>query len=224
MSLIKNPFDVPFERLPETLPVFPLDSAIILPGGQIPLHIFEQRYLHMVQDTLAANDRLMGVCMPKESLPHGKKRALHDIGCAGRITSFEETSDGRFLITLTGYCRFKVKQEIPCMRGYRKFEVDWKPFQSDLSISAHTAVNHSVFIDKLKEYAQLMQIDMDWRVLSETPIFSVVTFFSMSLPFSNTQKQQLLEAEDTYNRMVLLTNMIDQEILKHRPLIEPSDE
>lgn len=209
--MLKNPFDVSFQHLPNTLAIFPIDNLILFPGGQTPLHVFEPKYINLIQDTLAVKDRLMGLCMPKNSYIN-KEKLLHPVGCAGRVTSFEETPDGRFIITVTGYCRFRIKDEITSMRGYRKFSVDWDEFQSDLNILPNPEIERELLIDKLKEYSKILQIEMDWSVLTQMPSFNIVTFFAMTLPLSSESKQKLLETITIEDRTSLLIDIIEQEI------------
>jgi hypothetical protein len=210
--LIKNPFDTPFDNLPDTLPVFPMENMLILPGGQVPLHIFEQRYINLVQDALASRDRLMGLAMQKESPLLSKKSTLNSIGCAARITSFEETPDGRFIITLTGYCRFAIKKEISSMRGYQRFSVNWGDFRNDISIQPNPDIDRQKLISLLQEYSRALHIDMDWSSLSETPNFNLVTFFAMTLPFKHSDKYPLLEALTVEERADVLISTIQSEI------------
>ena len=202
----KNPFEVSYDRLPEALSVLPLDAILLLPGGQIPLQVFEPRYINMVQDALATPERVIGVILPKD------KNSLYTIGCAGRITSFEETADGRFLITLTGYCRFKTINELSTMRGYRLFSVDWSLYKNDLVIDSNPDIHRDELVKLIQKYSQQLGIHMDWEVLSITPNFNVITFFSMSLPFKHSNKQPLLEAHTLEDRGEVLMAMIKDEI------------
>jgi Lon protease-like protein len=219
--MLKNPFDISFEALPDSLPIFPLRDVLLLPGGQIPLNVFEPRYLNMVQDALSAKDRLIGVVSPKDPPQSGdKKIALSSVGCAGRITSFEEKADGRFMITLTGYCRFHVKKEITTMRGYRRFNTDWTEFERDLTIDIAAGIDKDRLVQLLESYAELAGIEMDWGLLSRMPSFNIVTFFSMTLPLSQPEKQQLLATPTITERAELLMEMIQEQVLemkrKHR--------
>lgn len=209
--MLKNPFDTAFGALPETLPVFPLADVLLLPGGQVPLNVFEGRYVNMVQDALAARDRLIGLVLPDgEGQPvTGAKRSLSKVGCAGRVTSFEETADGRFLIVLTGYCRFRLVEEVPTMRSYRRFSVGWEPYEQDLSIDLNPDIDRDKLIKLLKDYAQISDIEMDWKLLVGTPNFNIVTFFSMNLPFESRDKQLLIEAQTIEDRAEVLIALIE---------------
>lgn len=116
--------------LPDTLPVFPLPGALLLPRARLPLHIFEPRYIAMLEDCMKTSQRLIGMVQPRE-LPNGEKR-LSAIGCAGRLTGFSETEDGRYMITLSGICRFRLRDEVQGFAPYRRCMVDWAPFSRDL--------------------------------------------------------------------------------------------
>lgn len=213
MNVFKNPFDIGFNRLPDSLPIFPHEGALLLPGGQVPLHMFEPRYLNMVQDALAAQDRLIGMVLPDLTKPKigSNKRPLYEVGCAGRITSFEETSDGRFLIMATGYCRFRLGDEVPTMRGYRRVSAKWDEFEEDLTIDPHVDIDRDKLIDALQAYAELASIEMDWSSVARVPNFNLITFFAMSLFFENEQKQQLIEAKDLVERADVLLSLISSE-------------
>lgn len=207
---MKNFFDIPHASLPNTIPVFPLPGMLLLPGGQVSLNIFEMRYLNMVQDALAAKDRLIGLILPKQDTStKEQKRPLNTVGCAGRITSFEETLDGRFLITVTGYSRFSLEDELPTVRGYRRFSTYWKPYKDDLNIEVHPDIDRERLISVLKNFAEHSDIHMDWQILENMPSFNLITFFSMSLPFDDIQKQTLLEAKTLANRADLLIEMVE---------------
>ena len=211
--MFKSPFELSFAQLPETIPVFPLDTVLLLPGGQVPLNIFELRYVQMTQDALASRDRMIGMVLPKQTPSStSRKTNLYSVGCAGRITSFEETADGRFLVTLTGYCRFAIKQEIETIRGYRRMAVDWSDYEKDLTIQPNSEINRSLLLDKLKRYMGILSIDMDWGSVAQTPNFNLVTFFSMSLPFQLEQKQSLLECVSVEERADLLVTLIETEL------------
>lgn len=192
-------------RLTETLPVFPIKDIIILPGGQIPIHIYEKKYINMVQDALASHDRLIGVVLQKNNI-------LNKIGCATRITAFEETIDGSFLITLTGYIRFRLIEEIKTMRGYMRYMVGWQNFEKDLLIDPNPKIDREKLVNLLREYMSILKIKMDWSILSRTPNFNLITFFAMSLPFKNTSQQDLMEAASLEDRAGVLINMIESEI------------
>ena len=134
-----NPFDPTFDQLPEIVPIFPLTGVLLLPRGKLPLNVFEPRYLAMTEDALSGN-RMIGIIQPSDPLSRASVPPVYPIGCAGRITSFSETDDGRYLITLTGVCRFETVRELPIVRGYRRVDVSWERFAADLEERATSAM------------------------------------------------------------------------------------
>ena len=158
-------FSTQFSDLPATLPVFPLGGVLLLPFGRLPLNIFETRYLIMTDDALGA-DRLIGVIQPTESdAGLQTKPSLYKTGCAGRITAFSETDDGRYLVTLLGICRFDIDQEIDSMRGYRRIMPDWQPYESDISPPGKLDFNKKRLIQALKDY-----FEKKWSIHSSRPL------------------------------------------------------
>jgi Lon protease-like protein len=193
--------------LPQVIPVFPLDGALLLPHGQLPLNIFEPRYLNMVDDAMAG-DRIIGMV---QTLPGGEpeRPALAQIGCAGRITSFAETQDGRYLITLTGVCRFRIGPELPTQTPYRQLRADFERYQNDLQpTGAASTANRPVLLDALKCYLGHRGLDIDWRMAGEAPMESLVSSLAMALPFDIPEKQALLEAETLEAREAALIALL----------------
>lgn len=179
--------------LPRVIPVFPLDGALLLPHGQLPLIIFEPRYLNMVDDAMSG-ERMIGMIQPR---PGGDRERpnLAEIGCLGRITSFAETSDGRYLITLTGLCRFKVRQEQPMRGPYRMVEADFAPFAEDLRpIRDDDGFDRMRFLRVLKAFLERHSLDIDWDTAKTAPGEALVNSLSMLLPFDAAEQQALLEA------------------------------
>ena len=218
---MRHPLAMTADMLPQSLPIFPLNEGVLLPGGQLPLTLFEPRYLHIAQDALAARDRLIGLVLPvlsqsKQSPLSKDKQPTHLIGCAGRITAFEETPDGKLLVTLTGYSRFKIKKDIPTLRGYQRAEVSWEGFEKDPDIDPNPEIERAELIESIREYSQIAAIEMDWQALEHAPNFTLVTFFAMSLPFSNDDKQKLLEAQGVKERAILLDALLHRAIERHR--------
>ena len=196
-------------KFPDSLPILPVRDNLLLSGGQITQKLIEPRYINMVQDSLASKDRMIGVCIVNNKKSFSKDM-FYDIGCAGKITKFEEMVDGSFFVVLTGYCRFKLVGEIGTMRQYRRFEVDFSDYEDDLLVNPHTDVNKLELIELIKKYAQKNSISMDWDVLPDTPAFNIITFFSMHLPFEDSQKQLLLEAKTVEERGGRLAELIKQ--------------
>lgn len=198
--------------LPKTLPVFPLSGVLLVPGGRLPLNIFEPRYLAMTEDALAAPDRLIGMIQPTEPEQPGRPPALFSVGCAGRITSFSETDDGRYLITLTGLCRFSVFEEVATMRGYRRVVPDFARWQADLEPTDENGaagIDRARLLGALKHYFAASQISADWDAIGETPDSRLVTMLAMFCPFSPQEKQALLECETPADRGATLVALLE---------------
>ena len=192
--------------LPQVIPVFPLAGAIVLPRGQLPLNIFEPRYLNMVDDAMAG-DRIIGMIQPAggpASLP-----SLSPVGCAGRITSFAETSDGRYLITLTGICRFRVSTELPSQSPYRQVRAQFAPFERDLTaMTDEAAFDRHQFLDALRLYLDHRGLEVDWDTAEGAPMEALVNSLAMALPFEAAEKQALLEAAALDDRARALTALL----------------
>lgn len=197
------------QHLPESLPILPIRDGLLLSGGQITQKVFEPRYINMVQDSLAATDRLIGVCIINNDSKFQSKDKFYNIGCAGRITSFKEMVDGSFTVVLTGYCRFVLGEEIPTMRKYRRFAVDCADYAHDLRIDANPAIDKDNLIKQIRKHAEAKSISMDWAVVNNTPAFNIITFFSMHLPFSDEERQQLLEAVTVEDRAEVLLSLLN---------------
>ena len=208
-----SPFDPSFDELPATLPVFPLPGVLLLPRGKLPLNIFEPRYLNMTRDALAT-DRLIGMIQPKpaEGGHDAGARCLYRIGCAGRITQFTETDDGRFLVTLTGVCRFSVDEEIASMRGYRRVIADWGPFSRDLSSEGEADLDRGLLVSRLKQYFDTQGITADWNVIEQTPDHRLVTTLAMVCPFESSEKQALLECDSLKARASMMLALLDMAV------------
>ncbi|MFJ6025476.1 LON peptidase substrate-binding domain-containing protein [Brevundimonas sp. NPDC092305] len=193
--------------LPQVIPVFPLPGAILLPRGQLPLNIFEPRYLNMIDDAMAG-DRIIGMIQPSGG-PSGLPR-LSPIGCAGRITAFAETSDGRYLITLTGCARFRIKAELPSQTPYRQVRAEFAPFESDLTAprSQDEGLDREGLFDALRAYLETRGLDLDWDTAEGAPPEALVNSLSMALPFEPAEKQALLEAPDLDARAAVLTALM----------------
>lgn len=200
-------------HLPQTLPVFPLEGVLLLPRGGLPLNIFEPRYLAMVDDALRT-DRLIGMIQPDKNANDTNGPALRNVGCAGRITAFQETSDGRYLITLTGIARFEVDDELSSHRGYRRVRPIWERFKEcDLSTKApELGVNREKLMDLLKTYFEKNDMSCEWQVLSATPEEHLITALSMICPFTSNEKQALLEQKCEKERATLFIEILEMAI------------
>ena len=198
--------------LPTNLPIFPLTGVLLLPRGRLPLNIFEPRYLAMTRDALAG-DRLIGMVQPSNPGASGDNPPVYPMGCAGRITSFAETEDERFLITLTGTCRFRIRDELPLLEGYRRIVPEWSGFARDLDSEGEPAFDRERLMRGLKGYFQQHQISADWDAINSVPGERLVTSVAMVCPFEPSEKQALLEASDLNERARLLTAMVEMALM-----------
>jgi hypothetical protein len=200
-------------KLPAILPIFPLTGVLLLPRGKLPLNIFEPRYLAMTRDAIAG-DRLIGMVQPSDpnQSPMGNP-PVYPIGCAGRITSFSETDDGRYLITLTGTCRFRAREELPLQDGYRRVAPDWSEFAGDLDAAAEADFDRERLFRGLKAYFDRHKISADWDAVGAAPGEFLVTSIAMNCPFAPGEKQALLEASGLDERARLLTAIIEMAAL-----------
>lgn len=196
-------------ELPETIPIFPLPGALLLPRSRLPLHIFEPRYLQMLDDALKTQTRLIGMIQPNE-IPGRDGNGLHSIGCAGRITQFSETEDGRYLITLGGVSRFRVIREVEGFTPYRRCDVTWNGFDSDLgSEEKDPEFVRPVFLELLERYFDARELSADWDTLQEADDELLVNSLSMMLDFDPEDKQALLEAPSLSTRRETLVTLLE---------------
>jgi Lon protease-like protein len=195
--------------LPDTIPVFPLPGALLLPRGRLPLHIFEPRYLAMIEDCLKTKHRLIGMIQPREVPGTGEKR-LNAIGCAGRLTGFSETEDGRYMITLAGISRFRVREEVQGFTPYRRCSVDWAGFGRDLGpVEEDPGFDREHFLSLLGRYFAAQNLSTDWGSLKEAETELLINSLSMLCPFSTEDKQALLEAPSLTTRRETLVTLIE---------------
>src|SRR5499427_8672387 len=200
--------------LPDILPIFPLTGVLLLPRGRLPLNIFEPRYLTMTKDALGG-ERLIGMVQPSEAqILDNRGRgplnpAVYPIGCAGRITSFTEADDGRYMITLTGVSRFRILEEFPILSGYRRVKPDWRPFARDLDTPSGTDFDRNRFIRGLKAFFDQRQISADWEAIEKAAGEHLINSIAMLCPFAPSEKQALLEAPDLNERARLLIALVE---------------
>jgi len=193
-------------ELPQVIPVFPLPGSILLARGQLPLNIFEPRYLNMVDDAMSG-DRIIGLIQPVGSA--GEKPPLTRVGCAAKVTSFAETSDGRYLITLTGLCRFSVRNELQVKTPYRQVRADYGDFEADLTPpEALTDFDRNRFLEALRPYLSHRGLHVDWSVADVAPPEALINSLAMALPFDPREKQALLEADTLTARASALTALL----------------
>ncbi len=196
---------IKLKSLPETIPVFPLPGALLLPRSRLPLHLFEPRYLQMLDDVLKTDNRLIGMIQP-----YGAAGKLHSIGCAGRVTSFSETEDGRYMITMSGASRFRILSEVDAGSPYRQCRVSWDGFARDLgSAETDPKFERSAFMHTLNRYFEDENLSTDWDSLQDTGDELLINSLSMLCPFEPEDKQALLEAPCLTTRRETLTTLIE---------------
>jgi len=211
----RSTFIPDLQDLPGTIPVFPLNGALLLPGGRLPLNIFEPRYLNMVSDVLTSSSRLMGMIQTNARVAEGTTGPqLYSTGCVGRLSSFEETTDGRFLISLDGVIRFHVADEIDMKDGYRRLNVDYSAFTDDLLVQ-DVAINRDSLLKALRGFFDLKGFTADWEAIKSCESEKLVTTLSMICPLENADKQALLEARTTADRAEILTTMLEMQVSGH---------
>ena len=193
-----------FADLPGLLPVFPLTGVLLLPRAALPLNVFEPRYLEMIDDALKSN-RLVGIIQPVESEDTVLRPKLSQVGCAGKIISWRETEDNRYLITMAGLCRFKVKEEISALSAYRQVACDFAPFAGDLAQGGEQDdFPRERLLSALKDYLFRRDMKADWKSVMTAPAESLVNALAMMCPFEPAEKQALLEAPSWQERVSTL--------------------
>jgi Lon protease-like protein len=209
-AVYKGPQDCP-----ELIPVFPLPGALLLPRGQMPLNIFEPRYVAMVDDALRT-DRVIGMIQP-DADPDAESSApkLYQVGCAGRITQLAETGDGRYLITLIGIARFKVLEEVATSTLYRQCRVSFKPYCADFQARAgEEAVDRARVIKALRDFVSANEVKVDWRGIDKAPNEALVNALCMMSPYGPREKQAMLEAPDLKSRAEVLVAVTEIELAR----------
>ena len=199
-------------KLPEIIPVFPLSNFIFFPKTTVPLNIFEKRYLEMIDDAMKG-DRIIGMIQPKES--NQNLPLLYDIGCAGKITSFNETNDRRYLIVITGISRFKINQEIKTENLYRKCKVDYSNFKSDLGDTKEEIKfsDLELIFKNLKSLFDKQGYLINWKELEKQSLDETINTLSMASPFSLEEKQILLETTNLDERKKKLEEILNTYVL-----------
>lgn len=195
------------EDLPQVIPVFPLDGALLLPHASRPLNIFEPRYLNMLDDAMAA-EKIIGLVQTAggaRERPH-----LAHIGCAGRITSFSETQDGRYVIVLTGVARFRLQDELSAATPYRQARVDFGPFAEDLKPLPETSgAQRGRLLEALKRYLEHRGLRIDWSAVEDAGVETLVNSLAMALPFTVGELQALLESPSLDDRRETLIALLE---------------
>ncbi len=199
------------DDLPEAIPLFPLSGALLLPRGVLPLNIFEPHYLNMVSDAMA-NERVIGMIQPL-SPKNDDKPNLYRTGCMGRITAFNETEDDRFLIMLTGICRFDVVRELPEENGYRRAIVDYSGFADDQEPEGGSQIDRKRLLDVLQLFIQQNAIDVEWKAVTALADEQLVVSLAMTCPFAPNEKQALLECSSLAEQSRVLTALLEMTLL-----------
>jgi hypothetical protein len=210
-AVYRSPVD-----LPNVIPVFPLPGALLLPRGQMPLNIFEPRYLALVDDSFRAGHRLIGMIQPDPAHPGSEKRpTLFKIGCVGRITQLAETGDGRYVIQLTGIARFRIAEELEVTTAYRQCRVDYGPFAQDFTARlGEEAVDRTALLEALAAFLKANNLKTDWDGIENAPNEALVNALAMMSPYGTAEKQALLEAPDLKTRAEILIAATQIELAK----------
>ena len=195
--------------LPRVIPIFPLPGVLLLPSAKLPLNIFEPRYVAMTRDALKS-DWIIGMIQPRAQTHSGEESDIYLVGCAGKIIALSETDDGRFLITLKGIARFKIRDELPLLRGYRRTVVDWHPFKEDMHTNdeKRSAIDRQRLVGVLRQYFEAHQIHAKWEEIEQAPDSQLVTSLAMQCPFTLEEKQALLEAPGLADRAELIASLL----------------
>jgi Lon protease-like protein len=203
----RSSFDPAFADLPQTIPIFPLPGVLLLPGGKLPLNVFEPRYLAMARAALAGH-RLIGMIQPRDPDAGGTQPEVQKVGCAGRIVSFAETDDNRYLITLAGLCRFTIMGELPILDGYRRVVADWSGYATDLEPAA-PSVDRMRLIGALRAFFADQPVRIDWQAIEQTADDRLIVSLAMICPFEAAEKQILLEAPSPSERARVMIALLE---------------
>ena len=209
--------------LPEVIPVFPLAGALLLPRGQMPLNIFEPRYLAMVDDAFRDGHRLIGMIQPDAThSPDEARPVLFRIGCVGRITQLAETGDGRYILELTGVARFKVVDELTVLTAYRQCKVDYFPFIDDFTArKGEDDVDREALLAVLADFLKANNLKVDWEGIESAPNEALVNALAMMSPYGAAEKQAMLEALDLKTRAEILVAITQIDLAKKRTSGDP---
>jgi Lon protease-like protein len=217
-------FDPSFEDLPRVIPIFPLTGVLLLPTGKLPLNIFEPRYLAMIRDTLADEQRIIGMLQPRVPYLEDNRGAggldndgpdLYKTGCAGRITGFTESDDGRYMMTLAGICRFDIVEEMTGKEGYRRILADYRRFRNDIGDEPEADIDRDRLLAAVKEYFALQNIEASWDAVLATPDDKLITSLSMTCPFGPNERQALLEAQTLSSRADIVITLLEMALLEN---------
>jgi Lon protease-like protein len=208
--------------LPDIIPVFPLPGALLLPRGQMPLNIFEPRYLAMIDDALRSGKRLIGMIQPDARQKAAEPTPLYKVGCVGRITQLSESGDGRYLLELTGVSRFKVTEELVVDTPYRQAQVSYAPFADDfIARKGENEVDRPALLRTLRDFLKANDLSADWKGIDKAPNEALVNALSMMSPYGPAEKQALLEARDLKTRAEILIAVTEIELARNNGDGEP---
>ena len=200
--------------LPKVVPVFPLEGALLLPRGELPLNVFEPRYVAMIDHALAG-DRVIGMVQPRPDQNDTDPPRLSEVGCLGRLTSFQETGDGRYLITLTGVCRFRVVEEVAGDTPFRRCQVSIADFVDDLTPRCgESEVDRDRLLDMFHQYLDANGLETDWDSIERASTETLVNALSMMSPYGAREKQALLEAPDLSTRAEVLIAVTEMNLAR----------
>jgi len=205
-------------ELPEIIPVFPLPGALLLPRGQMPLNIFEPRYLEMVDDAFRDGHRLIGMIQPDVSHSQNAERpALFRVGCVGRITQLAESGDGRYILELTGISRFKIVEELTVLTPYRQCKVDFYSFADDFTArKGEDEVDREAVLEALTDFLKVNNLKVDWEGVESAPNEALVNALAMMSPYGPAEKQALLEAPNLKTRAEILVAVTEMDLAKRK--------
>jgi len=199
---LKKIFEINPKKIPDTIPIFPLDNVLLLPFGKLPLNIFEERYLYMALDSLKSN-RMIGIIQPKNN-----NNELFSMGCIGRITSYIETPDYRIVLNLEGVCRFIIHDRDLTSKGYYQAKIDCNDYLEDLNnIEPH--INRATLIQKYSNFFKMKKLEIDKEVLSETSNLQLLSTLAMLAPFNKIDKQAILESINVAARLDTINSILD---------------
>ena len=194
-------------ELPNKLAIFPLTGAVLFPQTQLPLNIFEPRYLHMIDEVLSSPDRIMGMIQPNISKNDPNSKNLKRVGCAGRISSFSETGDGRYLVTLTGLIRFEVNNELDTTTQYRQVITNYDNYKEDLLPANVENIDRKSLLILIKKYLEQRNLLIDWEIIEQSPTEQLINYSGVLVPFEPEEKQLLLETKSLFDRCKALESL-----------------
>ena len=194
-------------ELPSKIAIFPLTGAVLFPQTQLPLNIFEPRYLQMIDEVLSSPDRIMGMIQPNISKNDPNSKNLKRVGCAGRISSFSETGDGRYLVTLTGLIRFEVNNELDTTTQYRQVITNYDNYKEDLLPANVENIDRKSLLILIKKYLEQRNLLIDWEIIEQSPTEQLINYSGVLVPFEPEEKQLLLETKSLFDRCKTLESL-----------------